>query len=98
MFDPDKVERFSFEDDCAGCCGCTMSRNQPDGDYVDASEYDQLLQLYKVACSMIPRPDDFPDEELLPNGYTVFHRLLDPQGTRRKYTLPSLNPDPEKET
>ena len=48
MFDPEKVERFSFEDGCAGCCDCTMSQNQPDGDYVDASDYDRLLQLYRV--------------------------------------------------
>ncbi len=57
MFDPEKVDRFSFEDGCAGCCGCTMSQNQPDGDYVDSADYDQLLSLYREQMALIERID-----------------------------------------
>lgn len=47
MFNPDKVMRVSFEDNCAGCCGCDMETKEA-GDYVDSEDYDKLLELYRM--------------------------------------------------
>lgn len=43
-FDPEKVDRYSFDDNCAGCCGCGLGETA-EGDYVLYEDYDQLKTL-----------------------------------------------------
>lgn len=53
-FDPEKVDRYSFDDNCAGCCGCGLGETA-EGDYVLYEDYDQLKALlHDVATEADP--------------------------------------------